>query len=433
MQLSRRLERYVHAIGGSLEASIKDRTNPELIDLAVAENRVSQSEILELYKATLKESLEQNASTMLETITKRNHADVPFEALVVSHRAWWTAAVLPEHVVAGAGATACLTALLNSICDPGDAVLIPGLYWSGFDFHLSMKSGVHIIHACLAGVEDPMEPSQLLGALHSAIDSPKSDGRKIRAVVLTNPGNPSGRCYARESLEMVSRFCQIHDLYLIVDEVYALSRLRPTDAEKSKFVSALSLDLETINVEPGRVAVVWCTSKDFGSSGIRMGCVVSQANPELRTALKLQVTTDISSLAEVATAGLLRSKKLVKLVGTSNERLAKAYAMVTLWLEQHRLPYLPASHGLYVYARLAPAARTWADEECMIKAVKQAGVLIGSGRSFHAMPTHVGWARIIIAVDLATLAEALRRMEKALGLKETVPQPRSQHERAEFL
>jgi aspartate/methionine/tyrosine aminotransferase len=39
-------------------------------------------------------------------------------------------AVLPEHAIAGAGATACLTALLTSICDPGDAVLIAGLYWS---------------------------------------------------------------------------------------------------------------------------------------------------------------------------------------------------------------------------------------------------------------------------------------------------------------
>jgi aspartate/methionine/tyrosine aminotransferase len=138
--------------------------------------------------------------------------------------------------------------------------------------------------------------------------------------------------------------------------------------------------------------------------------------------MKLQVTTEISSLAAVATAGLLTSTKLTQLIETSNERLAKAYNMVTVWLQQHNLPYLPGTHGIYVYARLALAAQTWADEESMIKAVKQAGVLISSGRSSHAMPTQVGWARIIIAVDLTTLAEALRRFERALGLEETVPQ-----------
>jgi aspartate/methionine/tyrosine aminotransferase len=152
------------------------------------------------------------------------------------------------------------------------------------------------------------------------------------------------------------------------------------------------------------------------------GCIISQANIDLRTAMKLQVTTEISSLAAVATAGLLTSTKLTQLIETSNERLSRAYAMVTSWLEQHSLPYLTASHGIFVYARLAPAAQTWADEDRMIKAVRQAGVLVSSGRSFHEMQTHVGWARIIIAVDLATLAEALTRVEKALGLEGTVPQ-----------
>jgi aspartate/methionine/tyrosine aminotransferase len=152
------------------------------------------------------------------------------------------------------------------------------------------------------------------------------------------------------------------------------------------------------------------------------GCVVSQANIELRTAMKLQVTTEISSLAAVATTGLLTSTKLTKLIETSNQRLARAHTMVTGWLEQHSLAHLPASHGIYVYAHLAPEAQTWEDEERMIKAVRQAGVLVSSGHSFHAMPTHAGWARIIISVDLATLAEALRRIEKALGLEGTVPQ-----------
>jgi aspartate/methionine/tyrosine aminotransferase len=133
-----------------------------------------------------------------------------------------------------------------------------------------MKVNVSIVHACLDDVNDVMESSQLLAALQSAIDSYNAGSGKIRAVVLTNPGNPSGRCYSRESLEVVSQFCQSYDLYLIVDEVYALSQLRPVSPEEPGFVSALSLDLEAINVEPARVAVVWCTSKDFGSSGVRM-------------------------------------------------------------------------------------------------------------------------------------------------------------------
>jgi aspartate/methionine/tyrosine aminotransferase len=102
-----------------------------------------------------------------------------------------------------------------------------------------MKVNVSIVHACLDDVNDVMESSQLLAALQSAIDSYNAGSGKIRAVVLTNPGNPSGRCYSRESLEVVSQFCQSYDLYLIVDEVYALSQLRPVSPEEPGFVSAL--------------------------------------------------------------------------------------------------------------------------------------------------------------------------------------------------
>jgi aspartate/methionine/tyrosine aminotransferase len=140
----------------------------------------------------------------------------------------------------------------------------------GFDFHFNLKADVNIVHACLDGVDDPMESSQLLVALQSAVVAHSAESGKIRAVVLTNPGNPSGRCYPRESLEIVAQFCQSHDLYLIIDEVYALSQPCMTSPGEPGFISALSLDLEAINVELARLVVIWCTSKDFGSSGIRM-------------------------------------------------------------------------------------------------------------------------------------------------------------------
>lgn len=139
--------------------------------------------------------------------------------------------------------------------------------------------------------------------------------------------------------------------------------------------------------------------------------------------MKLQVTTEISSLAAVATAGLLTSEKLPQLIAKNSERLAKAYMTVTAWLEEHRLSYLPASYGLYIFARLAPGAQTWADEDQMIRAARESGVLVSSGRSFHAPEHQKGWARIVIAVDPVTLVKALRRLEQALELNHAGSEP----------
>lgn len=111
--------------------------------------------------------------------------------------------------------------------------------------------------------------------------STSAEPHRIKALVLTNPHNPFGQCYPPEVLRECLRFCQVHDLHFISDEVYALSTFHSRSV-LPPFVSALSLianDPETDVEErhgrtempnPTRVHVVWSMSKDFGCSGIRM-------------------------------------------------------------------------------------------------------------------------------------------------------------------
>ena len=137
----------------------------------------------------------------------------------------------------------------------------------GFDFHFPLKAGVHIIHADMDGDESTSTACDLLTSLHATTKAAIASGRIVKAIVLTNPKNPSGLLYSRTHLECVAQFCQSRNLYLIVDEVYALSTLCPISWD---FVSVLSLDLQALDVDPARILAVWCTSKDFASSGVRM-------------------------------------------------------------------------------------------------------------------------------------------------------------------
>ena len=54
---------------------------------------------------------------------------------------------------------------------------------------------------------------------------------------------------------------------------------------------------------------------------------------------------------------------------------------------------------MYVFARLAPHAQTWADEDEMIARLRAVPVLGSLGRSFHSREDQKGWARIVIAVE----------------------------------
>lgn len=196
-----------------------------------------------------------------------------------------------SHVVAGPGATACLTSLLSSICDAGDAVIVPGSYWSmywsasashdsgitnillsdGFDVHFSLHPGVIIIQgSCGQNPGEEVGARGLLACLQQAHDEAKLCGKNVRAVVLTNPHNPSGRCYSQTALESAARFCQEKNIHLISDEVYALSSLGPPKDGGEKFVSILALELPSLGVDSARIHMIWSTSKDLGSSGCRL-------------------------------------------------------------------------------------------------------------------------------------------------------------------
>ena len=95
----------------------------------------------------------------------------------------------------------------------------------------------------------------------------------IKALVLSNPQNPLGRCYSSDILEQCLKFCQRYEIHLISDEVFALSVFASPDlVNPPTFVSALSLRPTLLECDPERVHVVWSMSKDLRVSGIRLVC-----------------------------------------------------------------------------------------------------------------------------------------------------------------
>ena len=107
----------------------------------------------------------------------------------------------------------------------------------------------------------------LVSALEKAYSSASCP---IKALVLANPHNPLGRCYPKTALEECLRFCHRRKIHLISDEIFALSTFESPDLpEAIPFTSALSLDATALGCDPSLIHVVWSTSKDFGSAGIK--------------------------------------------------------------------------------------------------------------------------------------------------------------------
>ena len=91
-----------------------------------------------------------------------------------------------------------------------------------------------------------------------------------RAIMITNPSNPTGTFYPKEVLIQLGQLVKEHDLFLIVDEVY-----REFCFDDQTFFSCLNLEgLEE------HVVVVDSVSKRFSACGVRVGAVVTR-NEEL--------------------------------------------------------------------------------------------------------------------------------------------------------
>jgi gliotoxin/aspirochlorine biosynthesis aminotransferase len=156
------------------------------------------------------------------------------------------------------------------------------------------------------------------------------------------------------------------------------------------------------------------------TKGIFKGCVITQANPEMQVGLALASNTTTSSLSSIFVSSLLTSPKLPEILKLNSQRLGEAYASLTQLLRKYHVPYIPACQGLYVLAKIVPAAADWQEEAAAIAKFKDAGVLISSGKSFHGPDSEKGWARIGFAVEAEMMKEALQRIEKCLSSKQEV-------------
>ena len=116
----------------------------------------------------------------------------------------------PSQVVVSTGAKHCVYLALRALVNPGDEIILPAPYWVSYLELIKMVGGQPVVVTAGEAAGFKMSAEQLEAAI-----TPKT-----KALILNNPGNPSGMVYSREELEAIARVCVEHDLYMISDEIY---------------------------------------------------------------------------------------------------------------------------------------------------------------------------------------------------------------------
>ena len=174
--------------------------------------------------------------------------------------------VSPDEMIVTTGGSEALMFSMLVICDPGDEVLIPEPYYANYNgfANLTQVTVKPITTYAENGFRLPTKE-----------EIEKYITPKTKAILFSNPGNPTGVVYTKEELNTLIEVAKEHNLMLVADEVYR------EFVYEGKFTSILSI--------PGteEIAVIADSiSKRYSACGARIGCLVTKNKEILDAAMK---------------------------------------------------------------------------------------------------------------------------------------------------
>ncbi len=158
----------------------------------------------------------------------------------------------PEHVVVFNGSKQALYTIFQTLCDPGEQVIVPVPCWVSFAEQVKLAGGEPVF----VGTNDHQLDVDAIAAAVTA---------KTKAILINSPNNPTGAVYPRRDLERIARLALEHDLFVVADEAYAFFVY-----DNLAFTSFF--DLEAVRE---RLIVTRSFSKHYAMTGFRVGYAVA--------------------------------------------------------------------------------------------------------------------------------------------------------------
>ena len=192
-----------------------------------------------------------------------------------------------DVLITTGGSEALLLSLL-SILDPYTEIIVPEPYYPNYSTFVNMAGGmIRALPTC------PEEGYRY--AVKERIEALITPN--TRAIMFTNPGNPTGVVLTEEEMRTMAQVAKEHDLYLIADEVY-----REFCYGENAGVPTMGKYMDEIG---DNLIIIDSVSKQFSTCGARVGCVITK-NKELQKALLkfCQARLAVATMDQVGAAAL---------------------------------------------------------------------------------------------------------------------------------
>lgn len=187
-----------------------------------------------------------------------------------------------DDIVITTGGSEALNFAMGSIADAGDEVIIPEPFYANYNGFASMN-GI-VVKSVPGSIEDNF-------ALPPIEEFEKLITEKTRAIVFSNPANPTGYLYTEQEMEQLAALVKKHDLFLIADEVYR--EFAYDGAEHFSVLQQKGIEDNAILIDS--------VSKRYSMCGARIGCLVTKNRELYSTVMKFaQARLSPPTFAQIA-------------------------------------------------------------------------------------------------------------------------------------
>lgn len=258
-----------------------------------------------------------------------------------------------QELLITAGSKAAIYMALLAIVEPGDEVIIPEPFWLSYPAQVRMCRGQPV-----------MVPYDV-----SVFELERYVTPRTRAIIFSNPNNPSGRVYSAAELAFLHELTERRSLLLLADEAY-----NEFTTPSTPFITCGASDPQKYHT-----ITINSMSKNYGISGWRIGYVI--AHRELVDQI-LKLNQHLLTCAPTILSRYL-AEHFDELIEYTRPQIQRTVAMrnkVAGWLAAEGITTLPGSATFYLFASLGRSVLD--SEEFATRLLRESGVCVVPGIAY---------------------------------------------------
>ncbi len=301
-----------------------------------------------------------------------------------------------ELIVTVAGSESVNLAL-EITCNPGDEVIVLEPFYTNYNTFAFMNG------LTLKAIPTDIRNGFQIPPIE---EFEKAITDKTKAILVCNPGNPTGTQYSKESMLALGEIARKHDLFLLSDEVYR------------EFCYTDEPHFSAMNI-PGleqNVVLIDSVSKRYNLCGARVGCIVSHNKDVMTAAMKFaQARLCPPVLGQMAAIGALDTPD--EYFEAVKEEYIKRRDFMINGLNRIEGVFTPLPMGAFYTIAELPVDDTEAFAKWMLESfrIDNETTMVTPAASFYKTPGKgKNHARIAYVLEVDEMKKALHILEEGL-------------------